>query len=121
MLHNFCEVATDFPAQLRQLKDPLKLRASEAVVQFPFILPVTEEKTEEELSRIAEKRKEQGRKLQEMAAKTREEKVCISPSFLTIRLIWIQLLQKENELQRLLDLKARETESSVCFFNINII
>jgi actin-related protein 5 len=114
MLHNFCEVATDFPAHLRQLKDPLKLRASETVVQFPFILPVIEEKTEEELLRIAEKRKEQGRKLQEMAAKTREEKVCASSSLFTIRLIWIQLLQKENELQRLLDLKARETEPPVC-------
>lgn len=78
MLHNFCGVATDFAAHLRQLKDPLKLRASEVVVQFPFIPPVTEEKTEEEISRIAEKRKEQGRKLQEMAAKTREEKVCAS-------------------------------------------
>jgi actin-related protein 5 len=78
MLHNFCEVATDLPAHLRQLKDPLKLRASEVVVQFPFIPVVTEEKTEEELSRIAEKRKEQGRKLQEMAAKTREEKACTS-------------------------------------------
>ena len=84
MLHNFCEVATDFPAHLRQLKDPLRLRASEAVVQFPFIPPIIEEKTEEELSRIAEKRKEQGRKLQEMAAKTREEKVCASSSPFTI-------------------------------------
>ncbi|KAF8816730.1 chromatin remodeling complex subunit [Phlegmacium glaucopus] len=90
MLHNFCGVATDFAAHLRQLKDPLKLRASEVVVQFPFIPPVTEEKTEEEISRIAEKRKEQGRKLQEIAARTREEK----------------LFQKENELQRLLELKA---------------
>ena len=90
MLHNFCEVATDFPAHLRQLKDPLKLRASEVVVQFPFIPAVTEEKTEEELSRIAEKRKEQGRKLQEMAAKTREEKVCASFSFFAIRLIYFK-------------------------------
>ena len=36
-----------------------------------------EEKTEEELTRIAEKRKEQGKKLQEMAAKSRMEKVTI--------------------------------------------
>lgn len=88
MLHNFCEVATDFPAHMRQLKDPLKLRASEVVVQFPFIPAVTEEKTEEEISRIAEKRKEQGRKLQEMAAKTREEKACcVLFNLFTIRLI----------------------------------
>ncbi|KAF8885250.1 chromatin remodeling complex subunit [Gymnopilus junonius] len=89
MLHNFCEVATDFPALLRRLQDPLNLRASEVVIQFPFTLPVTEEKTEEELARIAEKRKEQGRKLQEMAAKTRMEK----------------LLQKESDLQLLTGLK----------------
>jgi actin-related protein 5 len=87
MLHNFCEVATDFPAHLRQLKDPLKLRASEVVVQFPFIPPVAEEKTEEEISRIAEKRKEQGRKLQEIAAKTREEKACAPSNLFTIGLI----------------------------------
>jgi len=87
MLHNFCGVATDFPAHLRQLKDPLKLRDSEVVVQFPFIPAVTEEKTEEEISRIAEKRKEQGRKLQEIAAKTREEKACVSYNLLTIGLM----------------------------------
>lgn len=75
MLHNFCEFAADYPALLRQLKDPLKLRASERIIQFPFALPITEEKTEEELAKIVEKRKEQGRKLQEIAAKTRLEKV----------------------------------------------
>ncbi|PPQ97040.1 hypothetical protein CVT26_001298 [Gymnopilus dilepis] len=89
MLHNFCEVAPDFPALLRKLQDPLNMRASEVVVQFPFAVPVTEEKTEEELARIAEKRKEQGRKLQEIAAKSRMEK----------------LLQKENDLQYLTSLK----------------
>jgi actin-related protein 5 len=50
------------------------------VVQFPFVVPVTEEKTEEELTRIAERRKEQGKKLQEMAANKRMEKV--SPKFI---------------------------------------
>ena len=75
MLHSFCQVATDFPTLLRELRDPLKLRASEVIVQFPFTLPVTEEKTEEELAKMAEKRKEQGKKLQEMAAKMRVEKV----------------------------------------------
>lgn len=58
-------------------------------MQFPFVLPVIEEKTEEELARIAEKRREQGRKLQEMAAKTRMEK----------------LAQKETDLQYLTELK----------------
>lgn len=96
MLQNLCEISTDYPALLRQLKDPLKLRASEQVIQFPFALPVVEEKTEEELARITEKRREQGRKLQEMAAKTRMEK----------------LVQKENDLQYLLALKEGKARDS---------
>ena len=75
MAHNFCEVSAAFPTLLRRLRDPLQLRASEVVVQFPFVMPVTEEKTEEELARIAERRKEQGKKLQEIAANKRMEKV----------------------------------------------
>jgi actin-related protein 5 len=75
MLHNFCEFATDYPALLRTLRDPAVLSASSRVVQFPFTLPVQDEKTEEELARVAERKKEQGRKLQELAAKVRLEKV----------------------------------------------
>ncbi|KAF9242378.1 hypothetical protein BU15DRAFT_43994 [Melanogaster broomeanus] len=95
MLHNFCEFATDYTSTLRSLKIPANLRASERIVQFPFSLPVVEEKTEEELARATEKRKEQGKKLQEMAAKNRTEK----------------LLQKENDLQYLLNLKEGRVES----------
>ncbi|KAF7986150.1 hypothetical protein HWV62_38522 [Athelia sp. TMB] len=89
ILQTFCEFAPDYPSLLRTLKDPLNLRASERVIQFPFVLPVMEEKTPEELARIAEKRKEQGKKLQEMAAEKRREK----------------LVQKENDLRNLLDLR----------------
>ena len=75
MLQNYCEFSPDYTALLRKLKDPLSLRATERIIQFPYTLPATEEKTEEELARIAERRKEQGRKLQEIAAKSRQEKV----------------------------------------------
>ena len=77
MLQNFCEFSPDYTSLLRKLKDPLNLRASERIIQFPYTLPVTEEKTEEELARIAERKKEQGRKLQELAAKSRMEKVSL--------------------------------------------
>jgi hypothetical protein len=77
MLHNFCEFATDYPSLLRTFKDPIQISASSRIVQFPFTLPVIEERTEEELARITERKKEQGRKLQEMAAKVRLEKVRI--------------------------------------------
>jgi actin-related protein 5 len=75
MLQNFCEFSTDYLSHLRSLKDPSNILAAERIIQFPFAQSVTEEKTEEELAKIAEKRKEQGRKLQEMAAKSRQEKV----------------------------------------------
>ncbi|OJT07940.1 Actin-like protein arp5 [Trametes pubescens] len=96
MLHNFCEFATDYTALLRQLKDPLEMRGADRIIQFPYTLPVVEEKTEEELARIAERKKEQGRKLQELAAKSRMEK----------------LLQKENDLVRLQSVRERREEES---------
>ncbi|TFK28342.1 chromatin remodeling complex subunit [Coprinopsis marcescibilis] len=96
MLQSVCEFAPDYPAKLRELQDPIKLKASERIVQFPFALPVQDEKSEEELARAAERRREQGRKLQEIAAKNRMEK----------------LAQKETDLQYLLDLReARSTDS----------
>ena len=75
MLQTFCEFSPDYQSKLRLLKDPLNLHLFERVIQFPFAQPVAEEKTEEDLARIAEKRKEQGRKLQEIAARSRQEKV----------------------------------------------
>ena len=77
MLRNFCGFATDYNGLLRELKDPLKLRASDRIIQYPFSRPVVEEKTEEELAEIAERKREQGRRLQMIAAKARLEKVRI--------------------------------------------
>lgn len=88
-MQTFCEFSSDYPGLLRTLKDPLKLRASERVIQFPFVLPVVEEKTPEELARIAEKRKEQGKKLQEMAAEKRREKVSLIQSALARRCLYM--------------------------------
>ncbi|CCM01422.1 uncharacterized protein FIBRA_03473 [Fibroporia radiculosa] len=96
MLQNFCEFAIDYPTLLRTLKDPLRLRASERIIQFPFMVNAAEEKTEEELARIAERKREQGRMLQEIAAKSRMEK----------------LLQKENDLQYMLNLRERRDEET---------
>ena len=75
MLHTFCEMSPDYTALLRRLRDPLQLRSVERIIQFPFVLPAVDERTEEEITRAAEKRREQGKKLQEMAAKARIEKV----------------------------------------------
>ncbi|KAJ6573856.1 chromatin remodeling complex subunit [Mycena vulgaris] len=96
MLHNFCEFAPDYLVQLRSLTSPLALRAADRIVQFPFTLQVQEEKTPEELERITERRREQGRKLQEMAAKMRTEK----------------LLQKETDLQYLVNLREGKADDT---------
>lgn len=54
MLQNLCAFSPDYPALLRELKDPLKPRASGHIVQFPSMLPAArKDKTE----------REQGRKL----------------------------------------------------------
>ncbi|KAJ7924371.1 chromatin remodeling complex subunit [Mycena leptocephala] len=96
MLHNFCEFAPDYLALLRSLASPQALREVDRIVQFPFALQVQEEKTPEELERIAERRREQGRKLQEMAAKMRTEK----------------LLQKETDLQYLVNLRDGKADDT---------
>jgi actin-related protein 5 len=82
MLQNFCEFSDNYPVLLSSLSDPLTLTRSGKIVQFPFSQPTVDEKTEEEQARLAERRKEQGKRLQEMAAKARMEKV--SPPRLTM-------------------------------------
>lgn len=80
MLQNVTSFSPSYPSLLRLLSDPAQLRAHERVVQFPFVQPAAaEEKSGEELQRIQERRREQGRKLQEMARKARGEKVCPEP------------------------------------------
>ena len=75
MLQTFCEFSSDYPSLLRSLSDPVLLSRSGKIIQFPFSRPTVDEKTEEEQARLAERRKEQGKRLQEMAAKSRMEKV----------------------------------------------
>ncbi|KAF9073932.1 hypothetical protein BDP27DRAFT_1381421 [Rhodocollybia butyracea] len=94
MFRTFCSVAPDYTSLLRSFEDPAVLRTSERIIQFPFVLPSTEEKTEEELARISEKRREQGKKLQEIAARNRIEK----------------LAQKEKDLAYLLELRESKGE-----------
>jgi hypothetical protein len=82
MFQNFCEFSSDYPALLRSLGDPVTLSRLGKIIQFPFSQPVIDEKTEEEQARLVERRREQGKRLQEMAARARTEKV--SASTLTV-------------------------------------
>ena len=78
MFQNLCEFSEDYTALLRKLKDPKQLRTHEQIVQFPFSAPVESEKTEEELARAAERRREQGKKLQEITVAKRLDMVLFS-------------------------------------------
>ncbi|KAL0570121.1 Actin-related protein 5, partial [Marasmius crinis-equi] len=96
MLRTFCSISpTPYPSLIQSLSSPPLLLSHTKIIQFPFTPPPpSDEKTEEELARAAEKRKEQGRKLQEIAARTRVEK----------------LAQKETDYQYLLEVKESKGE-----------
>ncbi|KAG8834370.1 Nuclear actin-protein involved in chromatin remodeling [Serendipita sp. 399] len=73
MLRTFCEVSPNYVQTLRELSTPEGMRVHDRIVQFPFVAP--EEKTQEELARQAERKREAGRRLQEMAIAKRKEKM----------------------------------------------
>ncbi|KAI5280700.1 Nuclear actin-protein involved in chromatin remodeling [Ascosphaera acerosa] len=83
MVREHCYVARDYDAELAGFLDWEGLEHRDRVVQYPYTEPVVVEKTPEELARIAERKRESGRRLQEQAAKMRLEK----------------LLKKERELE----------------------
>ncbi|KAJ5101287.1 hypothetical protein NUU61_003509 [Penicillium alfredii] len=100
MVHKHCYVSQDYDRELGGYLDWTGLEDRNHVVQYPFTEHVVPEKTEEELARIAERKKESGRRLQEQAAKMRLEK----------------LVKKEQELEYWKDLQqtlASETKKEV--------
>jgi actin-related protein 5 len=68
-------ISQDFPAELSKFMDWTGLEDRDHVIQFPYVEHVVVEKSQDELDKIAEKRKESGRRLQAQAAKMRLEKV----------------------------------------------
>lgn len=100
LVHEHCYVSTDYDRELSSYLDWTGLEDRNRVIQYPFTEHVVVEKTEEELARIAERKKESGRRLQEQAAKIRLEK----------------LMKKEQELEYYKDLQqglASETKKEV--------
>ncbi len=77
MFQNLCEFSPDYISHLRKLKDPNEILKVDKIVRFPFTEPTQTEKTVEELEQAYARRKEQGKKLQEIAAARRSEKVCL--------------------------------------------
>ncbi|PWO00089.1 actin-like ATPase domain-containing protein [Tilletiopsis washingtonensis] len=102
MVQEFCYVYADaadsYEELIGRLSQPDELAREDRVVQFPFTVDEANEKTEEELARAVERKKESGRRLLEQAQKMRLEK----------------LVQKENDLEyysRLKEWKSKERKT----------
>ena len=91
MVREHCYVSQNFQRDMRNFLDWTGLEDRDHLIQYPFTEQITIEKSEEELARIAERKKESGRRLQEQAAKMRLEK----------------LVRKEQELDYFKDLKSK--------------
>lgn len=91
MVRQHCYVSTDYDEELRHYLEWTGLEDRDIVVQYPYTEEVIVQKTEEELARIAERKRESGRRLQEQAAKMRLEK----------------LMKKEQDLEYYKHLQAR--------------
>ncbi len=91
MVREHCCVSQDFGSEIGRYLDWEGLEERDRVIQYPFVEVVEMQKSQEELDRAAEKRKESGRRLQEQAAKMRLER----------------LVRKEQELDYYRDLQSR--------------
>lgn len=101
MVREHCYLSRDYDNELRTYLDWTGLEDRERIIQYPYTEEVIVRKTEEELAKIAERKKESGRRLQEQAAKMRLER----------------LMKKEQELEyykdvqrRLVDQNKKETK-----------
>ena len=91
MVRDHCYVSQIFDKEIVGFLDWSGLEDRDHVIQYPFTEHVVIEKSEEELARIAERKRQGGIRLQEQAAKMRLEK----------------LVQKEQELEYFKDLQHR--------------
>ncbi|KAI9106267.1 hypothetical protein DFS34DRAFT_699834 [Phlyctochytrium arcticum] len=75
LVRQHCFVSMDYLSDLRTISTPERLGKFDRVVQFSYPEVSQEKQTQEDMDRLTEKRREQGRKLQEMAARNREKKL----------------------------------------------
>jgi actin-related protein 5 len=75
LVRDHCYISLDYEQELSSYLEWTGLEDRDRIIQHPFQEQIIVQKTEEELARAAEKRKESGRRLQEQAAKMRLEKL----------------------------------------------
>ena len=90
LMREHCYVSQDFDNDMRHYLDWTGLEDRDHLIQYPFTEHVVPEKSGEELAKIAERKKESGRRLQEQAANMRLDK----------------LVKKEENLRYYQDLQA---------------
>ncbi|KAL7789472.1 actin-like protein [Trichoderma ceciliae] len=91
MVRDHFYVSKDYDGEIRDYLDWKGLEDRDIVIQYPYTEEVIVQKSQEELDRIAERKKEGGRRLQEQAAKMRLEK----------------LIKKEQDLEYYKNLQGR--------------
>lgn len=95
-LKDWCYVLSDYNTELKSFLDMPVLEKKDIVLQYPVEVAPQHKKTEEELAKQLERRREQGRRLQEQTRAKRAEKMA----------------QKEQELKYFNDLKARHADAT---------
>ena len=96
LIRDHCYLSRDYDQELSKYLEWTGLEDRDHIIQYPYTEEVIVQKSEEELARAAEKRKESGRRLQEQAAKMRLEK----------------LVRKEQELDYYRDLHGKLANES---------
>lgn len=96
MVRDHCYLSKDYDQELSKYLDWTGLEDRDHVIQYPFTEEIIIQKSEEELAKIAERKKESGRRLQEQAAKMRLDR----------------LVRKESELEYWRDLQRRISEAT---------
>ncbi|KAL8705154.1 MAG: hypothetical protein Q9201_001721 [Fulgogasparrea decipioides] len=105
MAREHCYVSQNYDWEMSNFLDWSGLEDRDHIVQYSFTEQVVVEKSEEELARIAERKREGGRRLQEQAAKMRLEKLIRKEQTLDYYKDLQQRLanQTKKEVKRLLD------------------
>ncbi|KAI8635289.1 putative chromatin remodeling complex subunit [Xylariaceae sp. FL1651] len=115
MLRDHCYVSKAYDDEIRSYLDWTGLEDRDIVIQYPFTEEIIIQKSEEELARVAERKKESGRRLQEQAAKMRLEKLMRKEQELEYYKKLAEKLKDANkkDTKRLLDAEDMKDEAQL--------
>lgn len=115
MVRDHCYMSQDFDNELKSYLEWTGLEDRDVVLQYPYTEEVIVQKSEEELARVAERKKESGRRLQEQAAKMRLEKLIKKEEDLEYyRKLQAKLVDEtKKETRRLLDSHELKDEAEL--------